>query len=63
MGLDTLLTGSQAARIAGVTRQLIRRWEQLGHIRRIDGRFKARDVLEAEAKTRQRSGRQPCRGR
>ena len=58
MGYDTLVTGAQAARIAGVSRQLVRRWEQLQHLRRIDGRYRAGDVLAVEAEMRQRSGRE-----
>jgi len=62
MGLDTLVTGAQAARIAGVSRQLIRRWEQLGRITRMQGKYRAGDVLKAEADTRAKSGRQVCPG-
>lgn len=58
MGYDTLVTQSEAARIAGVSRQLVRRWEQLRHLRRIDGRYRAGDVLAVEAEMRQRSGRE-----
>lgn len=57
MGADTLLTGAEAARLAGVSRQLVRRWEQLGHLRRVDGRYRAGEVLCAEARTRAKSGR------
>jgi predicted site-specific integrase-resolvase len=57
MGYDTLLTPAQAARIARVSRQLIHRWEQLGHLTRTSGRLRAGDVLEVEAEMRRRSGR------
>lgn len=60
MGLDTLVTGAQAGRLVGVTRQLVRRWEQLGHLRRVSGKYRAGDVLKAEAKTRAKSGREIC---
>jgi hypothetical protein len=53
MDLDARLTGAQAARLARVYRQLIRRWEQLGHLTRgDDGKYRAGDVLEAERATR-----------
>ena len=57
MGLDTLVTGAQAARLAGVSRQLVRRWEELGHLVRTDGKYRAIDVLKAESRTRAKSGR------
>jgi predicted site-specific integrase-resolvase len=57
MGLDTYVRPAQAARIAGVSRQLVRRWTQLGHLTAHNGRLKVRDVLEVEAKTRAVSGR------
>ena len=57
MGYDTPVTGAQAARIARVSRQLIRRWEQLGHLQRQAGHYKAGQVLAVEAEMRQRSGR------
>jgi hypothetical protein len=57
MGLDTLLTGTQAARLVGVTRQLVYGWWRLGHLTRISGRYRAGDVLAVEAEMRGRSGR------
>lgn len=57
MGLDTLVTQAQAARLVGVSRQLIRRWVQLDHLTLTDGRVSARDVLRVEAEMRRRSGR------
>jgi len=57
MGLDTSITLSQAAHIAGVSRQLVYRWVQLGHLTAHDGRYRAGDVLAVEAKLRAISGR------
>lgn len=57
MGLDMMITKSQAARLVGVSRQLVHRWVQLGHLTVENGRVRARDALEVEAKTRQVSGR------
>jgi len=59
MGLDTWITKSQAARIAGVSRQLLHRWVQLGHLTVENGRVNAREALVVEAKTRKVSGRPP----
>lgn len=52
MNLDALITGSQAALLVGVSRQLVRRWEQLGHLTRTDGKYVVGEVLDAERKTR-----------
>ena len=55
MNLDALLTGTQAARLAGVSKQLVRRWRQLGHLQPTAGtppRYRVRDILEAERATR-----------
>jgi predicted site-specific integrase-resolvase len=57
MGLDTLVTQAQAARLVGVSRQLVRRWVELGHLALTDGRARAGDVLAVEARMRARSGR------
>jgi hypothetical protein len=49
LDLDARLTGAQAARLARVSRQLVRRWEQLGHLARgDDGLYRAGDVLTVE---------------
>jgi hypothetical protein len=51
--LDARLTGAQAARLARVSPQLIRRWVQLGHLERgNDGLYRTGDVLVAECVTR-----------
>lgn len=57
VNLDALITGSQAARLAGVSKQLIYRWRQLGHLQPADPtpgrpRYRVRDVLQAERATR-----------
>lgn len=53
MNLDARLTGAQAARLARVSPQLIRRWVQLGHLERgDDGLYRTGDVLAAEVTTR-----------
>lgn len=53
MDLDALLTGSQAAAIIGRSRQLIHAWHHAGHLPRTEnGRYRLRDVLAAERRTR-----------
>jgi DNA-binding transcriptional MerR regulator len=57
VNLDALITGTQAARLAGVSKQLIRRWRLLGHLQPADPtpgrpRYRVRDVLAAERDTR-----------
>ncbi len=59
--LDARLTGAQAASVAGVSRQLIRRWCQLGHLTPVGQRgrsplYRLGDVIKAEHATRE-SGR------
>lgn len=67
MNLDVLLTGAEAARHVGVSRQLVRRWVQLGHLapHTVTDRplYRLGDVLEAERRTRssRRSARCPYR--
>jgi predicted site-specific integrase-resolvase len=56
-GLDTLVTQAQAARFLGVSRQLIHRWIELGHVRLVDGKVVYRQASEVEAKLRAKSGR------
>lgn len=56
--LNALIPGSSAAKVLGVSKQLIRRWRQLGHITpvRMDGRsplYRLGDLFEAERKLRQ----------
>jgi transposase-like protein len=57
MGLDTRITQAQAARLVGVSRQLVRRWVQLDHLTLAGGRLRAGDVLQVEASMRAKSGR------
>jgi DNA-binding transcriptional MerR regulator len=57
VNLDALITGTEAARLAGVSKQLVRRWRELGHLQPADPtpgrpRFRVGDVLKAERKTR-----------
>jgi len=55
VNLDALLTGTQAARLAGVSKQVIYRWRQLGHLhpaQQSPPRYRAGDVLAAERVTR-----------
>jgi hypothetical protein len=52
---DALLTGAQAARLVGVSKQLVRRWRQLGHLEPVaehPPRYRVRDVWKAERATR-----------
>jgi predicted site-specific integrase-resolvase len=57
LNLDARLTPSEAARLAGVSRQLFNWWRREGKVHPgEDGRYRAGDVLEAERDTR-RSGR------
>lgn len=49
MGLDTMVTATDAARLAGVSRPTIYRWRELGHLVPIAGRYLARQVLEVES--------------
>lgn len=66
---DTLLTGAEAARAVFRSRQLIRRWVQLGHLSphsyAADGapRYRLGDVWAAEVATRRSplSSRNPAR--
>lgn len=57
MGLDTRVTPAQAARLVGVSRQLIYKWDLLGRLTKVNGKYLARDVFAAEAATRAKSGR------
>ena len=56
MDLSALLTGVQAARFVGVSKQLVERWRQLGHLTPVETgprRYRLGDVLKAERATRQ----------
>lgn len=71
MNLDALLPGHLAATYFGVSRQLIYRWRQLGHItpagtdRNGHPLYRLGDLLAAERATRRspRSTRNPARRR
>ena len=53
MNLDALLTGAQAAKVAGVSRQLVNYWRTTGKLRQQPcGRYRLGDVLATEAATR-----------
>lgn len=55
VNLDALLTGTQAARLVGVSKQLVRKWRVLGHLEPVEPDpplFRVRDVLTAERQTR-----------
>lgn len=58
LNLDALLTGAQAARYLGITRQSIYMWHKRGEITatRVDGNwmYRLRDVLETERTLRRR---------
>lgn len=50
---DARLTASQAALLAGVTKQLVNYWRVKGHLKpQADGRYRVADVLSVEAKMR-----------
>lgn len=49
MNLDALLTAAQAAKAAGVSRQLFNYWRFKGKLKpNSDGQYRLRDVLEVE---------------
>lgn len=50
--LDAMLTPSQAARQAGVSRQLVHDWIGRSRLDRVDGKVRLGDVLDLEAETR-----------
>lgn len=51
--LDARITGSQAARLIGVSRQLINDWWKRGRLAKgDDGRYRYGDILEADRKAR-----------
>jgi hypothetical protein len=53
VNLDAHLTGSQAAKAAGVSKQLINYWRTSGKLpRQADGKYKLGDVLTTEARMR-----------
>ncbi len=50
---DALLTGAQAARAVGVSRQLINAWREKGWLtQQSDGKYRYADVVEIERRTR-----------
>lgn len=53
MNLDALLTPSEAARAAGVSKQLLNYWRTRGHLQQQPcGRYRLGDVLNTEARMR-----------
>lgn len=53
MNLDALLTGAEAAKVAGVSKQLVNYWRISGKLARTAcGRYRLGDVLTVEAQTR-----------
>lgn len=58
MNLDARLTGAQAARWIGVSRQCIYQWVSRGHLTAgTDGLYRLGDVLNAEKLTRSNGAR------
>ena len=59
LDVDARLTGVEAARYAGVTRQAIINWRNRGHLPQgPDGKYRLLDVAKAEHATRRRARRQ-----
>ena len=56
--VNARLTGAEAARYAGVTRQAIIKWRDRGHLQQgEDGKYRLLDVAKAEHATRRRARR------
>lgn len=52
MNLNAYVTGAQAARIAGVSKQLVNYWRSKGHLEQHGGRYRLGDVLTIEQRMR-----------
>lgn len=60
---DAMLTGAQAARAVGVSKQLVNNWRARGLLKQTDGRYRYGDVVDVERRTRRstRSSRRTAR--